>query len=52
MCVQSRTHGGIFFDLLVTGDGGEEAIVDLMSEVARAKREGGAKRADIVNSLR
>ena len=38
-----------FFDLVVVGDG-EEVIVEIMSEVARKKREG-AERADIVNSL-
>jgi len=35
--------------LVVVGDG-EEVIVEIMSEVARKKREG-AERADIVNSL-
>ncbi|HPZ12986.1 MAG TPA: TIGR03960 family B12-binding radical SAM protein [Bacillota bacterium] len=48
-CASNPEPMAAFFDLLVTGDG-EEAIVDLMSEVARAKREG-AKRADIVNRL-
>jgi len=48
-CASNPEPMAAFFDLVVVGDG-EEVIMEIMSEVARKKREG-AERADIVDSL-
>ncbi|MDD4791883.1 MAG: TIGR03960 family B12-binding radical SAM protein [Firmicutes bacterium] len=48
-CASNPEPIAAFFDLVVVGDG-EEVIMEIMSEVARKKREG-AERSDIVDSL-